>query len=238
MCRRAAAYGRIDRPEIEQSHHRLTSLDDIRHRLRLQRVQSPNQRHGQRQRRHRRGKTPSEAGQQEGPADNSKETEGGQQVDHQIRQVIMQGLDAAGGIIESQREIYHRSSVQGRPASALYDEDTPDRPKMSDGGVVDDIPLVVEDEWASKAVGVCRHRRQHDDGRRQQDRPPGRRSGRWRWRRRGSLAAGEGAFSKRAHRATLRQLGSVATFHRFQDSVAQSLIVVGTPSPLRNYLKS
>ena len=173
MRRRAATNGRVERPETEQPHHRLASLDDVGHRLGLQRVQAPDERHGQRQRRRCRSKTFPEAGQQERSANDSKKAESGQQVNRQIREVIMESVQAAGRIVDRQRKVHHRPTVQERPIGVFDDEDIADRPKMADRIVLNDVVDVIEEQSAVKTVGIGNRRRQHDQPCRRHDRPPG-----------------------------------------------------------------
>lgn len=130
---------------------RLGALDDVAHALRLDGVEREEARHhrgGQGRRRHAAG-AERPPRQQEGQA-------GRGQVDEQVDEVVAGGSEAAGAVVQGEREAGERSPGK-RPGLGVRE------PLQGlDGRVSLDERLVVELELAVQRAGVCeRAERQH-----------------------------------------------------------------------------
>ena len=77
-----------------------------------------------------------------------------QECGSQVRDVIGQRVQAAEGIVESEREIHHRPGLQPHGTLGTGEKHVPKGPQMADRGVVDDVVLIIENEGASQAVCI------------------------------------------------------------------------------------
>ena len=181
----------IENQQEKQGHQRLDPLDDIGHRLDLQRVQAPQEGDDQR---HRQGLRPEPFAQhrpQERAPHQPEQRQAGEEVNEQVERVVAPDPGPAHRVIDRQREVGQRPARdrfigRGPPGP-------PERPQLADRGVLQNGRFVIKNERAGETVVIGNENRADDHRRRQGD-PPARRgrNGRYGHRRRFHLdCAGE-----------------------------------------------
>ncbi len=195
-------------------------------------MDSPQQGRDKSQRQGRRTPSVAHRGRKERPPEDTKQQQGANKVNGQVRRMVAPDLASADGVVDCQREIHQRPAGDGLAAGRRA-EWLPNRPELPDRGVIGDRDFVVEDKGAREAIAEGRHSGQHDQPRRQDDRPssryspgPGCKSGRM-------LAVHGHVVPRRGGRGIRRQLGLVATFHRLKNSIVPCTVVTNVLCPSR-----
>ena len=139
------------RHQAEHPRHRFDPLVDVGHRLRLERVHSPDHRDHHRQR--HRAVTPAatEPWGKERDPDDGEERQGRDHVDQQVRDVVAEGPHAPDCTIDREREVGQRPRRQ-----LVADEHrVPGREQLLERRVVLDVLDVIEDELACERIEKC-----------------------------------------------------------------------------------
>ena len=145
----------VEGQQIEEPHQRLRPLDDIGHRLGLQRMEGPEERGREG------GQVGGRAGQpNQGPPEDPEEDEPGEDVDREVDDVVADDIGAADRVVGGEREVEDRPARHGGVGRRKEG-----RRPMPDRRVVRDGVDVVEDERNRKGPAVGRDRRKGDGGR-------------------------------------------------------------------------
>ena len=171
---------RIDRQQVAHRHHRLGPRDDVGDDLGVQRMHEPQQRHHEGDRVGRGGELRRQPGRPQRPAHDApyQQTDGG--VHGQVPQVVTGRIQAAGGIVERQRQADQRPPRHR--ALRRRSQRTADRAERGDVRIALDRLVVVEKERRADAGAEGEDRGQHQH-RRDQPHRQTRRAGRGRCRR-------------------------------------------------------
>ncbi len=160
--------GRFDRPQeavecqqVEQSRQRFDPLDDIGHRLRLQRMQGPQQRGRQRQGEGIPREAPAQGGTPQGPPQDAEKRHAPEDVHQQVERVIAPDVRAAERKVDGKREIGDRAAGDRRPRRRR--KRAPDGPQCPYARVVQGRRPVIKDERGPQGITVCRESRESDD---------------------------------------------------------------------------
>ena len=155
--RERSARDAVQSEQVEEPRERLRALDDVGHRFGLERVDLPDQRRREGQRRRRALEARAQGRQVQRQAHQPEQRQRRQDVHDDVEGVKRRRVHGAAG----ESAIDRQAQVQDRPVQRQ--EECPRRPEMPDRRVRDDLVNVVEDERVRQAVGVHRQAGEDDD---------------------------------------------------------------------------